>query len=92
MSEERRTYRRQDLSAKAQINVDHEIVDGEVKNLSLSGAFVASSKQMELHSQVELSIDNPLTENVKNLKAKVARVTHNGVGLHFVKPLFDSQE
>src|SRR6185369_8582664 len=91
MSKERRVYERQDLSTKAHIHLDHEIVEGEVKNLSISGAFVISARSMELNAEVELSIDNPLTQNLNNLKAKVARVTDTGAGLHFKKPLFDSQ-
>ena len=92
MNKERRTYERHDLSAKAQIHVDKEIVEGEVKNLSISGAFVAAVRSIELNAEVEVSIDEPLTQNLNNLQAKVTRVADNGVGLHFREPLFNSQE
>ncbi len=92
MSKERRDYERYDLSTKAQIRLDHEIIEGEVKNLSISGAFVTSDQVMELNADVEVSIDNPLTHPLNNLEAKVVRVTDNGVGLQFKKPLFNSKE
>ena len=92
MSKERRVYERQELSTTAHIHLDEESIEGEVKNLSISGAFVTSARSIELNAEVELSIDNPLTQNLDNLKAKVVRVTDNGVGLHFKKPLFDAQE
>jgi hypothetical protein len=92
VSKERRVYERLDLSTKAHIQLDDEVVEGEVKNLSISGAFVTSVRSMELNTEVELSIDDPLTENLNNLKAKVARVTDGGVGLHFKKPLYETHE
>jgi len=53
---------------------------------------VTSDRSIELNAEVEVSIDNPLIQNLNNLKANVARVTDTGVGLHFKKPLFDSEE
>jgi DNA-directed RNA polymerase subunit E'/Rpb7 len=92
MSKERRVYERHDVSTKARIHLDEEIVEGEVKNLSMSGAFVKPARPLDLNAEVELSIDDPLTENLNHLQAKVARVADNGVGLHFKKPLFDLKE
>ncbi len=92
MSKERRGYERHDLSTEAQIQLDHEVIKGEVKNLSLSGAFVTSDRVMELNADVELSIDDPLTQQLNKLEAKVVRVADDGVGLQFKKPLFDSKE
>lgn len=92
MTKERRVYERHELSTKAHIHWDEKSVEGEVRNLSISGAFVTSARSIELNTEVELSIDDPLTQNLNNLQAKVARVADNGVGLHFKKPLFDSQE
>ncbi len=92
MSKERRGHKRHELSTKAQINLDQEIIEGEVKNLSISGAFVTSDRVMELNADVEVSIDDPLTQQLNNLEAKVVRVTDDGVGLQFKKPLFDSKE
>ncbi len=92
MSKERRGHKRYELSTKAQINLDQEIIEGEVKNLSMSGAFVTSDRVMELNADVEVSIDDPLTQQLNNLEAKVVRVTDDGVGLQFKKPLFDSKE
>ena len=89
MTRERRAYERHDLSARAQINLGEEVVEGEVKNLSISGAFVTSPRSIELDTEVEISIDEPLTQNLNNLQAKVARVSEDGVGLHFKKPIFD---
>ncbi len=92
MSKERRGQMRHELSTKAQIQLNHEIIEAEVKNLSISGAFVTSDRVMELNADVEVSIDDPLTQQLNNLEAKVVRVADNGVGLQFKKPLFDSKE
>jgi hypothetical protein len=92
MSEERRAHERQSLSAKAHIDTGHGIIEGEVKNLSITGAFITSAEPMELNTEVELSIENPLLDNLNHVKAEVARVTNDGVGLHFKKPLFDESE
>lgn len=92
MSKERRVYERHDLPTKANIILDEEIIEGQVKNLSISGAFVTSARAIDLNAEVELSIDDPLTKDLNKLQAKVTRVADDGVGLHFKKPLFDSQE
>lgn len=89
MSEEKRTFARVDMSTKAHIRLDDQVIDGDVENLSVSGAFVTSAKQLKINAEVAVTIENPLTENICDLKAKVARVTDKGMGLQFEKPLFD---
>jgi hypothetical protein len=92
MSDDKRGCERFAVATTAQIHVDNEIVAGEVKDISLSGAFVLTDRSMEPNADVELSIENPLSEGTDNIEAKVARVTDNGVGLQFKKPLFDPEE
>jgi hypothetical protein len=87
MIEERRVCERYNLSTKAHLLLNDEIIEGEVRNISVSGAFVAIARLLEMNTEVELSIDNPLTHHLNFLKAKVARVADNGVGLHFASPL-----
>ncbi len=92
MSNEKRGCERYAVSTTAQIHLDNEVVEGEVKNLSLSGAFVTTDKLMEPDADVEVSIDNPLTQGLDSIEAKVTRVENNGVGLQFKKPLFEPKE
>lgn len=88
MTKERRVYERHEVSTMAKIQQGNETFDGQVKNLSVSGVFVSPSRSLEQNSDIEISIDNPLTQNMNGLEAKVVRIEDDGVGLQFKKPLF----
>jgi tRNA (Thr-GGU) A37 N-methylase len=85
---ENRSFARAKLNAKATVYRNNETFEGEVTNLSLSGTFVTSVSTLERNDLVTVTIYHPLTrQNLSKVKAKVARVTDMGVGLHFEKPL-----
>jgi hypothetical protein len=88
MAKERRIYERHEVSTIAKIHRDNETFTGHVTNLSISGAFVVPSQSLAQNADIEISIDNPLTQNTNDLEAKVVRIKDNGVGLQFKKPLF----
>ena len=91
MDKENRTYARRELHARALIHKKSSVAVGEVVNLSMNGAFVTSSMQMEVDDEVTVTIYHTLTPQIlRDLKAKVVRVTEVGMGLKFEKLLIDS--
>ena len=87
---ENRSFARAKLNARACIYRDNEIYEGEVKDLSITGAFITTFSPLGRNDLVALTIYHTLTpEILSNVKAKVARVTDMGVGLQFEKPLID---
>ena len=85
MHEEKRNFARMELHAKVFIHRDDQHIEGEVENVSIKGAFVMAANQIGINDVVAFSIDNNQT---CDLKAKVVRVTDNGMGLQFEKTLF----
>jgi hypothetical protein len=90
MYKEKRNFARLALHAKANIHQSDQLVEGEVENLSMKGVFVTTTKKMEINDTVAITIYHTLTPQVLcDLKAKVVRVTDNGMGLQFEKTLLD---
>jgi predicted acyltransferase (DUF342 family) len=87
---ENRSFARAKLVTKACIYKDNQVIEGEVQNLSMNGAFVAIFGSLGRNDLVAVTIYHTLTtQNLSNIKAKVARVTDMGVGLQFEKPLIN---
>jgi exosome complex RNA-binding protein Csl4 len=90
MDKEKRTYARRTLHARALLHKRGSIVVGEVVDLSMNGAYVTSAVQMEVGDMVTVTIFHTLTPQIlRDLKAKVVRVTDLGMGLQFDKLLID---
>jgi hypothetical protein len=79
MHKEKRGSTRLDMHTIAILHHQDQCIEGELKNLSLKGAFVAAVLLVETNDVVALTIGNtPISA-----KAKVVRVTDKGVGLQF---------
>jgi hypothetical protein len=74
------------IHAKADMRLDAQNLEGELENLSLKGAFVASGGQFGINDVVTLNINSTLACGIK---AKVVRVTDKGLGLRFERTLLD---
>ena len=90
MDKEKRTYARRTLHARALIHKNCSIAVGEVVDLSMNGAYVTSAIQVEIGDMVTITIFHTLTPQIlRDLKAKVVRVSELGMGLQFEKLLID---
>ena len=78
MRQEKRDFTRVVLHAKTIMRRDDQILDGELENLSLKGAFVAAGRQFGLNDVVTVIINDTLASGIQ---AKVVRVTDKGVGV-----------
>ena len=84
MTRERRQFTRMAFKAKVIIYLDDEVIEGELVNISLSGAFVVPQKPIAAGTVVELAIlDRTTPQNLSNITAKVVRTMDDGIGLHF---------
>lgn len=85
MHKEKRQYTRLAMHSKAKIHLRDQVFEAESENVSLKGAFVASDRPVELNDVVEFKFSHiPISA-----KAKVVRVTDQGIGLEFEKTIFD---
>ena len=85
MHTEKRKHSRLTLHSKATIQIGGQSIEAESENLSLNGAFVTAIGQVKLHDEVEFNFSNiPIIA-----KAKVVRVTGDGIGLQFERTLLD---
>lgn len=90
MYKEKRNFARLALHAKANIHHSGHTIEGEVENLSMKGVFVMAPRKLEINDTVAVTIYHTLTPQVLcDLKAKVVRVTDQGMGLQFEKTLLD---
>lgn len=90
MFKEKRNFARLALHAKANIAQNNLLIEGEVENLSMKGAFIKTVQKLDLEDMVAVTIYHTLTPQVLcDLKAKVVRVTDQGMGLQFEKTLLD---
>ena len=84
VNEEKRKFTRITVSAKAVMIIDGQTIDGELVNISLIGAFVATDQPIELGTPVTITIfDTPTSRMISDVRAKVVRVMDNGVALQF---------
>jgi hypothetical protein len=84
MNEEKRQFTRISLQAKVSMLVDDQVIEGDLVNISLQGAFVTSDRLIEINTSMTITIfDTPTSRVISDVKAKVVRVMGNGVGLRF---------
>jgi hypothetical protein len=84
VNEEKRKSTRIPLCAKVKMLIDGQLIEGELVNISLNGAFVTSDATIETDSLVIITIfDTSTTRIISDVKARVVRVAGNGVGLQF---------
>jgi len=90
MYQEKRNFARLALHANVNLQQGERTIEGEVENLSMKGVFVTAARKLEIHDTVAVTIFHTLTPQVLcDLKAKVVRVTNQGMGLQFEKTLLD---
>ena len=74
------------VRARAQFRADGLVIDGLVEDVSRSGLFMRSPRQMHPGAAADLDLDLPGEETI-HLKAEVVRVEHEpraGMALRFV--------
>jgi hypothetical protein len=83
-NEKKRKYTRIPLQVKARILAGDQIIESELVNPSLNGAFITTDTRIAVNSSVIFSIsDTYASLNLNDIKAKVVRVVGNGIGLQF---------
>ena len=88
MIEGKRACTRIPIHSDAIIHSNGDIIEGKVENLSMTGAFVTSAGHLKVDKLVTVSISNALrTQTIDGLKARVVRVTEDGIALQFEKTL-----
>ncbi|MCX7821862.1 MAG: PilZ domain-containing protein [Syntrophobacterales bacterium] len=83
---EQRRFTRVIFHAKAEISTKVSIsISGEVKDLSLKGAFIVSNEKLPVGQKVEISLQLPGSEPSISIsvKGKVVRTTPEGMGIDF---------
>jgi hypothetical protein len=90
MHNEKRNFARLALSARASIRRENRVIEGQVENLSIRGAFIKAATRMNRNDRVAVTIYHTLTpQALCDLDATVVRVTEHGMGLQFEKSLLD---
>jgi len=85
MTKEKRKHTRLAVHSKANIKLGGRNIKAESENVSLNGAFVTAVRQVELNDVVGFNFSHvPISA-----KAKVVRVTDEGIGLQFENTLLD---
>ena len=83
MTKEKRKHTRLAIHSKANIKLGGRSIKAESANVSLNGVFVTAVEPVELNDVVGFNFSHvPISA-----KAKVVRVTHEGIGLEFEKTL-----
>jgi hypothetical protein len=83
MQMEKRKHTRLALHSKANIRIGNKSIEAESKNVSLNGVFVRTVKPVQLNDVVGFNFSHvPISA-----KAKVVRVTDEGMALEFEKTL-----
>ena len=85
MHKEKRKHSRLAIHSKANIKLGGKSIEAESENVSLNGAFVTTDRQVKVNDVVGFNFSNvPISA-----KAKVVRVTQEGIGLEFENTLLD---
>lgn len=83
MTKEKRKHTRLAIHLKANIKLRGKSIEAESENVCLNGAFVTAVRQFGLNDVVGFNFSHvPISA-----KAKVVRVTDEGIGLEFEKTL-----
>jgi hypothetical protein len=85
MTTEKRKHTRLAIHSKANIQFGGRSIKAESENVSLNGVFVTAVKQVELNDVVGFNFSHvPISA-----KARVVRVTDEGIGLQFEKTILN---
>ncbi len=93
IEKDRRRFLRVSYSVSATLTDEKgNQVSGDIKNLSLKGAFVESNDEMDIGSSVKIAINVvSLSSSLNlNLKGEVVRKDHKGIGVEFTEMDIDS--
>jgi hypothetical protein len=84
-TEPQRESTRIPIHAKARIRTNGAVIEAEVENLSMNGAYVTSDKHIKINGSVVITIidESTTSRTVFDIKAKVIWVIGNRVGLQF---------
>jgi hypothetical protein len=85
MIEEKRSFARLALRAKANLVANDQTIEAEVVDFNMEGLFLKTVQRIEKNSTVAVTIINT---PIQDMEAKVVRVTDSGMGLRFEKSLF----
>jgi hypothetical protein len=84
VNEEKRKSTRFDMQAKVTMHLNGAILEGDLVNLSMHGAFVKTASRIEINSSVIVTIfDTPTSRIISDVKAKVVRLMDGGIALRF---------
>ncbi len=89
---EKRKFSRVDFRKEADVYVNGAKFQAEIENLSLKGAFLKMAHQLQIEDPLELIINLVADDNnfKIELKGKVVRLTHEGIGIVFERMDLDS--
>ncbi len=89
---ENRKFERVGFRTEALIKHDGKTFEGEVENLSLKGLFVKTDHKIGIDEPVEITVlFHGMSANMSfSIRAKVVRVTEDGIGFNFQKIDIDS--
>ena len=84
-NEAQRESTRIPVQAKARIRINGGLIEGEVENLSMNGAYVRSDEHFKINSSVVITIldDSITSRTIFDIEAKVIWNMNNGLGLQF---------
>jgi len=84
VNKERRKFARIELEGRVEMQVDGRVIEADLVNISLNGAFVTSTALIEIGSSIIITVyDGTNTRTLSGIKARVVRITGNGMGLQF---------
>lgn len=85
-----RTFSRLPLHLEATITFDGSIVDGELDNISLKGAFFRTAHNIPLNDTVLITIyHHSKDRQICRMRGHVVRKTQEGVALEFDRTILD---
>lgn len=82
MADNRRSSTRHVVSIEAKLNIDGEVIDCEIVNLSLGGALVAGAKH-KMGQRVNITFKVPAQEETIDVGATVRWADVKGLGVQF---------
>jgi hypothetical protein len=85
MAEERRRFTRVDLNSKVVVSAQGANVDGDIRDLSLSGVYVIAPGKVPLDEAVKLEmvLAGPTSELILDIQGVVVRHGDDGFGIRF---------